>query len=70
MCQTEIIRGVVQVVQEAGDNNRHFHSGMDGFWMVLKGAVRFYGPDDLVLGEFGAHEGIFMPRTTEYWFES
>ena len=53
LCQTDIIRGAVQVVQEGGDNNLHSHTGMDGFWMVLKGAVRFYGPGDEVLGEFG-----------------
>lgn len=70
LCQTDIIRGAVQVVKEGGDNNLHSHTGMDGFWMVLKGAVRFYGPGDEVLGEFGPHEGIVMPRGAEYWFES
>lgn len=43
LCQTDIIRGAVQVVKEGGDNNLHSHTGMDGFWMVLKGAVRFTG---------------------------
>lgn len=70
LCQTDIIRGAVQVLQEGGDNNLHSHTGMDGFWMVLKGRVRFYGPGDEVLGEFGVHEGIVMPRNSEYWFES
>ena len=70
LCQTDIIRGAVQIVQEGGDNNLHLHTGMDGFWMVLKGAVRFYGPGDEILGEFGVHEGIVMPRNAEYWFES
>jgi len=70
LCQTDIIRGAVQVVKEGGDNNLHSHTGMDGFWMVLKGGVRFYGPGDEVLGEFGPHEGIVMPRGAEYWFES
>ena len=70
LCQTDIIRGAVQVVQEGGDNNLHSHTGMDGFWMVLQGRVRFYGPGDEVLGEFGRHEGIVMPRNAQYWFES
>ena len=70
LCQTDIIRGAVQVVREGGDNNLHSHTGMDGFWMVLKGRVRFYGPADQVLGEFGQHEGIVMPRNSQYWFES
>lgn len=70
LCQTDILRGAVQVVTEGGDNNLHSHTGMDGFWMVLKGRVRFYGPGDEVLGEFGMHEGIAMPRNAQYWFES
>ena len=70
LCQTDIIRGAVQVLKEGGDNNLHSHTGMDGFWMVLSGRVRFYGPDNEVLGEFGVHEGIVMPRNSQYWFES
>lgn len=70
LCQTDIIRGAVQVVREGGDNNLHAHRGMDGFWMVLKGRARWYGPGDEVLGEFGPHEGIVMPRNSPYWFES
>ena len=57
------------MVREGGDNNLHSHKGMDGFWMVLKGRVRWHGPDG-VIGEFGAHEGIVMPRNSRYWFES
>ncbi len=70
LCQTDIIRGAVQVVREGGDNNLHSHTGMDGFWMVLKGRVRWWGPGEEVLGEFGVHEGIVMPRNSQYWFES
>jgi mannose-6-phosphate isomerase-like protein (cupin superfamily) len=70
LCQTDIIRGAVQVIREGGDNNLHSHTGMDGFWMVLKGRARWYGPGDKVLGEFGPHEGIVMPRNSQYWFES
>lgn len=70
LCQTDIIRGAVQVIREGGDNNLHSHTGMDGFWMVLKGRARWYGPGDQVLGEFGPYEGIVMPRNSQYWFES
>ncbi len=71
LCQTDIIRGAVQVVKQGdGDNNLHSHTGMDGFWMVLKGRVRWYGPDDEILGEFGPHEGIVMPRNQQYWFQA
>ncbi len=70
LCQTDIIRGAVQVIKQGGDNNLHSHTGMDGFWMVLKGRARYYGPGDEVLGEFGIHEGIVIPRGAQYWFES
>lgn len=67
---SDIIRGRVQVVRKGGENNLHSHEGMDGFWLVLSGRVRFYGPDDEIIGEFGPHEGILIPRGEAYWFES
>jgi mannose-6-phosphate isomerase-like protein (cupin superfamily) len=67
---SDLIRGRVQVVREGGENNLHSHRGMDGFWMVLSGTVRFYGPGDELIGEFGKHEGILIPRGEQYWFES
>lgn len=70
LCQSDIIRGAVQVIREGGDNNLHSHTGMDGLWFVLKGKATFYGPGDEVIGEFGPHDGILMPRNNQYWFES
>lgn len=64
------VRGVIQVVDEGGENNLHYHTTADSFWMVLKGRVRFYGVEDVLLGEFGPHEGIVTPAYTRYWFES
>ena len=65
------MKGVVQVVKKhGGENNLHYHTRMDTFWMVLKGRVRFYGPGDVVLGEFGPHEGMVTPRYSRYWFEN
>jgi hypothetical protein len=32
--------------------------------------VRFYGPEDVVIGEFGEGEGIVTPRFSRYWFEN
>ena len=37
---------------------------------MLKGRARFYGPGDVLLGDFGPGEGIVTPRYTRYWFES
>lgn len=63
------LRGAVQVVKKgAGDNNLHVHTGMDGFYMVLKGEVTFYGPDDEVIGVYGENQGLTMPHGNAYWF--
>mgnify|MGYP003694430529 CR=1 FL=1 len=57
------MRGAVQVVKKhGGENNLHYHTTSASFWMVLKGRVRFYGPDDVLIGEFGPHEGTITPR--------
>jgi mannose-6-phosphate isomerase-like protein (cupin superfamily) len=66
---TDLVKGSVQVVPKGGDNNLHYHPGVDGFWMVLQGKVRFYGPDG-VIGEYGKNEGILVPRNARYWFET
>jgi len=61
----------VQVVKKhGGENNLHYHTTSASFWMVLKGRVRFYGPDDVLIGEFGPHEGTITPRYSRYWFEN
>ncbi|MFM2129138.1 MAG: hypothetical protein RL477_684 [Pseudomonadota bacterium] len=70
LAKSRLIRGRVQIVRKGGENNLHTHDGMDGFWLVLKGRVRFYGPGDEVIGEFGQHEGILLPAGEPYWFES
>jgi mannose-6-phosphate isomerase-like protein (cupin superfamily) len=70
LAESDIIRGRVQIVREGGENNLHSHKGMDGFWMVLRGRVKFYGPGDELIAELSQHEGIMLPRGTEYWFES
>ena len=67
----DIVRGAVQVVKKhGGENNLHYHTSSASFWMVLKGRVRFYGPDDVLIGEFGPHEGTITPRYARYWFEN
>jgi mannose-6-phosphate isomerase-like protein (cupin superfamily) len=69
--KNDLVRGVVQVVKKnGGENNLHFHTTSASFWMVLKGRVRFYGPGDVVIGEFGPHEGTITPRYARYWFEN
>lgn len=67
----DIVRGAVQVVKKhGGENNLHYHTTSASFWMVLKGRVRFYGPGDVVIGEFGPNEGTITARYARYWFEN
>jgi hypothetical protein len=69
LAESDILHASIQIIPEGGDNRMHYHPGGDGFWMSLKGRVKFYGPDGLI-GEYGPHEGIFMPRNARYWFET
>jgi mannose-6-phosphate isomerase-like protein (cupin superfamily) len=69
LCNTDLMKGVVQVITEGGENNLHYHEGMDSFWMVLKGRAKFYGPGDKLVGEYGPFEGLVTPRGARYWFE-
>ena len=46
------------------------HTGEDAFWLVLSGAVKFYGEGDTVIADLKKHEGILIPRNFKYWFES
>jgi mannose-6-phosphate isomerase-like protein (cupin superfamily) len=67
----ELVKGIIQVVKkDGGENNLHYHTNVETFWYVLKGRARFYGPGDVLLGDFGPGEGIVTPRYTRYWFES
>ena len=71
LARTDILRCNVQLVKKnGGENNMHYHSNGDSFWMVIKGRVRFYGPGDTVMGEFGPMEGICTPAYARYWFEN
>ena len=67
--KSDLIRLNVQIVKEGGENNLHYHTGGDNCWMVLRGAARFYGVGDVLLGEFGPNDGILLPGGSRYWFE-
>lgn len=69
IARSDIMYCAVQVLREGGANNLHSHTGMDGLWFVLRGRMRFYGEHGLI-GEYGQHEGVFVPRNVPYWFES
>ncbi len=69
IARSDIMYCGIQVLREGSANNLHSHTGMDGLWFVLRGRMRFYGEDGLI-GEYGQHEGVFVPRNVPYWFES
>jgi mannose-6-phosphate isomerase-like protein (cupin superfamily) len=70
LCSSDLMKVMVQVVKEGGENNLHTHTGDDAFWYVINGAVKFYGEGDKLIGEFKTGEGILIPRGFQYWFES
>ena len=67
--RSDIVKGVVQVIREGGENALHYHTTMDSFWLVLSGRARFYTVGDRLIGEFGPQEGCLTPRGARYWFE-
>jgi mannose-6-phosphate isomerase-like protein (cupin superfamily) len=69
LVQSGLIKQLVQVVRDGGENNLHYHTNSETTWMVLSGGVRFYGPGDKVIAELGPNEGILLPGGARYWFE-
>ena len=69
LCKGDILGGAVQILPKGFANSLHYHPAVEGLWMVLSGAARFYGNDSNLLGEFGPMEGALIPRNGRYWFE-
>ena len=67
--RTDLARAAIQIVQSGGEGGLHCHTGMDSFYYVAAGRVRFYGADDVLVGEFGPGQGAMVPRNTPYRFE-
>src|SRR5208282_5857917 len=59
----------VQIVKDGGENNLHAHTNSNQMYFVLAGHVRFHGPGDTVIGDYGPNEGVFIPGGARYWFE-
>ena len=70
LARSDILFSAIQTITKGGENSLHSHSAMDGFWFVLSGRARFYGEGDNLIAEVGKYEGVFVPRTVPYWFES
>ena len=67
---TDSARAQIQVLNEGGENNLHFHANVDLIYMVLQGEVHFYGVDDKLIGKFGQWQGVKLPQYSRYWFKS
>ncbi len=70
LCKSDLVLAGMSVISGGGENELHYHTGNDGFWMVIAGRVKFYGEGDAVIAELGKHEGILIPRGFSYWFGS
>jgi mannose-6-phosphate isomerase-like protein (cupin superfamily) len=71
LCDSGLVRGHIQVLKaHGGENNLHYHSKVDGMFTVLSGTIKFYGPGDELIGEFGRLEGVLIPKNARYWFEN
>ncbi len=70
MARSKILGLGIQVLKEGGETNLHAHGDQDAVWWVLGGKVRFYDGIESVFGDFGPNEGVAIPRSTPYWFES
>ncbi len=68
LASTDILTAFIQVFEHGGENVMHSHAGMDGFWLVLSGAARFYTGDGKTY-DVGRLEGVCTPRNLKYWFE-
>jgi mannose-6-phosphate isomerase-like protein (cupin superfamily) len=68
-CRTDLLKVLVQTIKTGGENNLHYHTNADTFWLVLRGRARFYGVEEKLIGEYGPHEGVLLPGGTRYWFE-
>jgi mannose-6-phosphate isomerase-like protein (cupin superfamily) len=70
LAETDLATIAVKRIREGGENTLHMHPNADGFWTVLSGRVRFYTTGDELVADLGPMEGIVIPRTFPYWFES
>ena len=63
-----LLRVLVQIVREGGENNLHYHTKSETSWIVLKGRAVFVGMGDTVLADIGPMEGIHIPGGARYKF--
>jgi len=67
LAATEDITLRLKIYASGGENELHAHKHEDHYFVVLQGAVQFYGPDG-ALAHLRALEGIMIPKGSYYWF--
>src|SRR5262245_6600213 len=71
LARGELLKAQVQIIKgKGGENVLHYHTNAETFWWVIRGRARFYGPENVLIGEFGEGEGVITPRYSLYWFEN
>ena len=70
LAETDLATFAVKRIRDGGENELHMHPNADGFWTVLQGRARFYTTGDELIADLGPMEGVVIPRTFPYWFES
>jgi quercetin dioxygenase-like cupin family protein len=70
LAKTDACSATMLVIRKGYQTPAHYHPNQEGIWLVVKGHVRFYGPDDEVSQVFGPLEGILQPENSRYWFET
>lgn len=70
MCKSDSLNSKVIVLEPGVHNVAHAHADEDAHYFVLAGRVKFYGRRDEPLADLGQGEGVLVPHSTPYWFES
>ena len=69
LARTDLLRLMVKVYAEGGENAMHTHTREDHAFIVLEGQATFHDADDnpTVVGQ---HQGIMLPAGAYYYFQS
>ena len=69
LARSDVIGGMVHLLDEGGENNLHSHTASDAYWIVLEGEAAFYGEGDAEIATLGPGGTVLIPRDTKYWFK-
>lgn len=67
---SETLSGVIKRYAEGGENKMHCHPTEDHSFYILEGEATFHIDDDANVVVAGRYEAVYLPRGTNYWFNS